>query len=284
MTLLEALLMRRCMVLRNRDPGESCLLQFDPSESMEELMALVARSLPADGAAVEKLFAENGREIENPQEIYQNDVVFCAARGEEFLGRAQLGRRGAVRSTFKISVLGSGAVGKSALTLQYVQRVFYQDYDPTIEDAYRKNMVLDDEPVMLDILDTAGQEDYIAYRGVWAREKDGFLLVFSLADRRSMLNLKSFFDMIHELYDEWTPPIVLVGNKVDLERQVSHEEALQFAKANDVVEYLETSAKSGQNVDLMFETVLRHAKKVRVQKELLDRKSHRVFYCCCPLL
>ena len=77
-----------------------------------------------------------------------------------------------------IAVMGPGSVGKSALTLQYVQGVFMEEYgkyfifgwncyelrplshdtDPTIEDAYRKNTVIDAEPCMLDILDTAGQE------------------------------------------------------------------------------------------------------------------------------
>ena len=54
-------------------------------------------------------------------------------------------------------VLGDGGVGKSALTLQYVQHNFIDYHDPTIEDAYQQRTVIDSEPCLLDILDTAGQ-------------------------------------------------------------------------------------------------------------------------------
>lgn len=53
------------------------------------------------------------------------------------------------------------------MTLRYVQGVFVKDYDPTIEDAYRKSILLDDANCVLDILDTAGQEDYTALRSTW---------------------------------------------------------------------------------------------------------------------
>ena len=53
-------------------------------------------------------------------------------------------------------VLGSGGVGKSALTVQFVQGIFVEKYDPTIEDSYRKKVEIDDEQCVLEILDTAG--------------------------------------------------------------------------------------------------------------------------------
>ena len=58
---------------------------------------------------------------------------------------------------YRIVVLGDGGVGKSALTLQYVQHNFIDYHDPTIEDAYQQRTVIDSEPCLLDILDTAGQ-------------------------------------------------------------------------------------------------------------------------------
>jgi GTPase KRas protein len=57
-------------------------------------------------------------------------------------------------------VLGSGGVGKSALTIRLVTDNFLEDYDPTIEDSYRKQTTIDNSPALLDILDTAGQEEY----------------------------------------------------------------------------------------------------------------------------
>ena len=59
---------------------------------------------------------------------------------------------------YKFVVLGSGGVGKSALTIQFIQGNFVEKYDPTIEDSYRKQIEVDGKACMLDILDTAGQE------------------------------------------------------------------------------------------------------------------------------
>lgn len=62
------------------------------------------------------------------------------------------------QETFHLSVLGSGGVGKSALTLRFVRDYFVRDWDPTIEDAYRKAITVDEGLCMLEILDTAGQD------------------------------------------------------------------------------------------------------------------------------
>lgn len=61
---------------------------------------------------------------------------------------------------YKLVVVGGGGVGKSALTIQFVQSHFVDEYDPTIEDSYRKQFVVDEEVALLDVLDTAGQEEY----------------------------------------------------------------------------------------------------------------------------
>ena len=60
---------------------------------------------------------------------------------------------------YKLVVVGAGGVGKSALTIQLIQNHFVDEYDPTIEDSYRKQVVIDGETCLLDILDTAGQEE-----------------------------------------------------------------------------------------------------------------------------
>uniref|UniRef100_A0A667HSI2 HRas proto-oncogene, GTPase n=1 Tax=Lynx canadensis TaxID=61383 RepID=A0A667HSI2_LYNCA len=65
---------------------------------------------------------------------------------------------------YKLVVVGAGGVGKSALTIQPLQNHFVDEYDPTIEDSYRKQVVIDGETCLLDILDTAGQEEYSAMR------------------------------------------------------------------------------------------------------------------------
>lgn len=60
-----------------------------------------------------------------------------------------------------------------------------EDYEPTKADSYRKKVVLDGEEVQIDILDTAGQEDYAAIRDNYFRSGEGFLLVFSITEQES---------------------------------------------------------------------------------------------------
>ncbi|NXY45811.1 RASH GTPase, partial [Ceuthmochares aereus] len=92
---------------------------------------------------------------------------------------------------YKLVVVGAGGVGKSALTIQLIQNHFVDEYDPTIEDSYRKQVVIDGETCLLDILDTAGQEEYSAMRDQYMRTGEGFLCVFAIN------NTKSFED-IHQ--------------------------------------------------------------------------------------
>ena len=67
---------------------------------------------------------------------------------------------------YKLVIVGGGGVGKSALTIQLIQNHFIDEYDPTIEDSYRKQVTIDEETCLLDILDTAGQEEYSAMRPI----------------------------------------------------------------------------------------------------------------------
>ena len=88
-------------------------------------------------------------------------------------------------SLHKVIMVGSGGVGKSALTLQFMYDEFVEDYEPTKADSYRKKVVLDGEEVQIDILDTAGQEDYAAIRDNYFRSGEGFLCVFSITEDES---------------------------------------------------------------------------------------------------
>uniref|UniRef100_A0A915MJ28 Small monomeric GTPase n=1 Tax=Meloidogyne javanica TaxID=6303 RepID=A0A915MJ28_MELJA len=67
-------------------------------------------------------------------------------------------------SVHKLIMVGSGGVGKSALTLQFLYDEFVEEYEPTKADSYRKRVVLDGEECSCDVMDTAGQEDYSAIR------------------------------------------------------------------------------------------------------------------------
>ena len=186
---------------------------------------------------------------------------------------------------YKLVVLGSGGVGKSALTVQFVQGIFVGKYDPTIEDCYRKvnspvwtnqadqvsfqEVEIDGVKCMLEILDTAGtvglgflsekwlksaffssQEQFTAMRDLYMKNGQGFVLVYSITSQATFNDLIDIKDQIMRVKDIGADiPIVLVGNKNDLEdeRVVGKQQGESLARSFGCT-FLETSAKLQVNV------------------------------------
>ncbi|KAF2743083.1 putative ras small monomeric GTPase [Sporormia fimetaria CBS 119925] len=155
---------------------------------------------------------------------------------------------------YHIVVLGSGGVGKSCLTAQFVRNVWIESYDPTIEDSYRKQLDVDGRHVMLEILDTAGTEQFTAMRELYMKTGQGFLLVFSITSQSSLYELTELREQIRRIKESDSVPIVLVGNKCDLEedRMVPRARAFKISKDWGDVPYYETSARRRDNVDEVF--------------------------------
>jgi len=169
-------------------------------------------------------------------------------------------------------VIGSGGTGKSALTIQYIQETFVDKYDPTIEDSYRKQVEVDGRAVMLDILDTAGQDEYSAMRDDYMAQGNGFLMVYSITDFQSFEDCNKIHEALIRMKtpedpsEEMPPlPLILAGNKSDLEeeRSVTTEEGKELAaKFGEYCKFFETSAKERINVDEVFEELVRLINKV----------------------
>ncbi|WWC68079.1 uncharacterized protein I206_101998 [Kwoniella pini CBS 10737] len=202
---------------------------------------------------------------------------------------------------FKITVLGDGGVGKTALTVQFTMSSFVETYDPTIEDCYRKQWVVDDQPCLLEVLDTAGQEEYTALRDQWIRDGEGFLIVYSITSRATFERVERIVERVIRVKDENSLnnnnnnstygiyqnhynysssqsstinptrslnkiPIVIVGNKKDQyhSREVSTEEGIQLSKSLNC-HFFETSAKTNNNVENSFKSLVR---QIKVSKRL----------------
>jgi Ras-related protein Ral-A len=158
----------------------------------------------------------------------------------------------------KIIMVGSGGVGKSALTLQYMYGDFTEDYDPTKADSYRKKLTLDGVESFIDILDTAGQEEYAAIRDNYYRSGEGFLCVFSICEKQSFENVQEFRNQICRVLDDETVPFILVGNKADLASQRQVETRVAELKAKEwKCPYIETSAKTRSNVEDVYTKLMR---------------------------
>ena len=171
-------------------------------------------------------------------------------------------KKGAPEEVHKVIMVGSGGVGKSAITLQFMYDEFVEDYEPTKADSYRKKVVLDGKEVSVDILDTAGQEDYAAIRDNYFRTGEGFMCVFSLTDADSFTALEELKDQIFRVKSMVKIPLILVANKVDLDSQRKVSETTLQDKAKQWgVPYIETSAKTKLNVDKAFYELLREIKR-----------------------
>lgn len=107
-------------------------------------------------------------------------------------------------------------------------------------DSYRKLCVIDNEPALLDILDTAGQEEYSAMREQYMRTGEGFLVVFAITKKESFEEAESLIQTITRVKETQEFPIVIAGNMVDLEqhRTVNRDSKFFFV----VVSYILTSA------------------------------------------
>ncbi|CAG8514736.1 5323_t:CDS:2 [Paraglomus occultum] len=175
---------------------------------------------------------------------------------------------------YKLVVVGGGGVGKSALTIQFIQSHFIDEYDPTIEDSYRKQCIIDDEVALLDVLDTAGQEEYSAMREQYMRTGEGFLLVYSITSRNSFEEITAFHQQILRVKDKDYFPIIVVANKCDLEmeRQVSGHEGRELAK-HFGCRFIETSAKQRINVDEAFYNLVREIRRYNKDQQYAGRPA-----------
>ena len=143
-----------------------------------------------------------------------------------------------------------------------MQNHFIEEYDPTIEDSYRKQVTVDNVPCFLSILDTAGQEEYSAMRDQYMRNGQGFLLVFSLTARNTFEEVTTMRNHILQVKDADSVPILIAANKWDLQqqREVTREEVETLAKSFGITCRM-TSAKDHYNVDECFFDLVREIRR-----------------------
>jgi len=166
--------------------------------------------------------------------------------------------------TIKITILGAVSVGKSCLINQFVTNDFVTDYDPTIEDTWIKHVTCDGAVSKVEMLDTAGSELFSESNfESWVEDADTFILVYDITSAPTFNELEKIHKNIltYKECQNDTYPIIVVGNKKDLEanRQVKNEQGENKAKEWEC-KFLETSAKTRENVDQMIHTCIREVR------------------------
>ena len=166
---------------------------------------------------------------------------------------------------YRVIVIGAPAVGKTSLINQLVHNYMTFEYDITIEDEFRKELRVDGQDCLLSIRDTCGQPT-AGDRDAYMNEGEGFLCVYSLTNSDSLELLKCLGDKILQVKDEDFFPMVVVGNKSDLEdsRQVDEIRGRDLAKLYRAP-FFETTALQRINVDEAFHDLVRTIRSHRTQ-------------------
>jgi GTPase KRas protein len=188
--------------------------------------------------------------------------------------------------TYYMTIVGSEGVGKSNLCFQFVRKCFVEIYDPTIEDVFRTQVTVDEETCFVEVLDCIA-ERFQYSRFFKEKHDEGFLCVYDVTFRSSFEKLPSSFieEILHCDTPNEIPIIIIVGNKCDLEsqRQVSKEEGEELANRYGYP-FIETSAKTGHNVEECFFQLIRKVREFRKQKHENENQKEEKGKSRCSLL
>eukprot|EP00731_Ephydatia_muelleri_P014152 Em0007g1462a len=170
----------------------------------------------------------------------------------------------------KIAVMGFRAVGKSSLVIQFVEGQFVDSYEPTIESTFEKRAKFRGQDFRIQLVDTAGQDEYSIVPESYTMDLDGYVLVYSVTSMKSFDVVKIIYEKILNLTGTRSVPIILVGNKSDLhmQRVVTLEMGRKLA-SDYHVPFLESSAKQNEGVDMIFQRLLEDMEKGPVNDQCL---------------
>ena len=157
---------------------------------------------------------------------------------------------------FKICLFGPASVGKTSLLLRYIKDYFSDSLKKTIGSNFLiKDVKIDDKNVRLLLWDIGGQAQFHKLRSIYFKGSNGAIGVFALDDPQSLLKIPGWISSIKKSVKK-NIPMVLLGNKNDLDRKVSVDEANDLS-GRLKCDYLEASAKTGDNVEVVFQKIAR---------------------------
>lgn len=183
----------------------------------------------------------------------------------------------------KTVMVGDAAVGKTSILARYTTGTFSPEVKPTIgAGCVEKCLIYNGAEYLLEIWDTAGQEDYRSLVPMYYHGARIIIIVADLTDSKTTTKVKSWVDEIKERVGD-SVVLALCGNKSDLigERQMTLDEMQDIAAENDLL-YFETSALSGIGIDEMFQTALSKmtVQKVPEENRLTEKTDENKSKCC----
>jgi small GTP-binding protein len=176
---------------------------------------------------------------------------------------------------FKLLLIGDSGVGKSCLLLRFADDTYTESYISTIGVDFKiRTINLDGKTIKLQIWDTAGQERFRTITSSYYRGAQGIIIVYDMTDDDSFQNVKQWVAEI-ERYASESVIKLLVGNKSDLpNRVVEKERAEEFARTMGC-EFLETSARTAENVEVSFMTIAKQIKDTYKSTQLEGASANK---------
>eukprot|EP00076_Gallus_gallus_P010402 XP_004943943.1 ras-like protein family member 12 isoform X1 [Gallus gallus] len=200
--------------------------------------ALRTPSIPATGPRMASMFGKPRVSTERPP---QSPVAEC-----------------------NVAILGCRGAGKSALTVKFLTKRFISEYDPNLEDTYTSEELVDQQPVLLKVMDTADQDSPVNCERYlhWA---NAFLVVYSIDDRRSFEGCGRYLDILarHARGCQRQSPVLLLGNKLDMEqyRQVTKAEGMSLATKFGCLFYEVSACQDFAAVQHVFHQAVRELRR-----------------------
>lgn len=176
---------------------------------------------------------------------------------------------------FRLVMIGDSGVGKTALLLRYADSTFEPSFISTIGIDFRiKTILVEGKRIKLQIWDTAGQEQFHSVASSYFRNAHGILLVYDVTSAHTFMQVTRWIDRVKQMAPD-TIKMVLVGNKCDSEETVRVIETAKgeaLAKELDIP-FLETSAKTDYNVEILFELVTMMILETMEEKNAAEKKK-----------
>lgn len=164
---------------------------------------------------------------------------------------------------FKICLFGDSCVGKTTLTNRYLKDEFKSDTKQTMgAQIFVKYLEIEGIRIVLQIWDFGGEENFQFLLSNYAMGSSGGIYMYDISNKKSLESVETWISVFKEFLlqtdsEKKEIPIIMVGGKSDLEREVSHEEALKECKRNNLIDIIECSSKTGENVEKIFEILVR---------------------------
>jgi len=168
----------------------------------------------------------------------------------------------------KFVIIGDSGVGKSNILLRYINNTFSDEFKTTVGVEFgAKNLEVNGRIYRIQIWDTAGQENFRSIARAYYKNSVCACVVYDITNRNSFNSIQSWIDDCVKQSPK-SILFILIGNKNDLNesREVQYEEGVEFAKKRNMI-FLETSAKTGNNISTIFDKSIR-----QIDKNILDNK------------